>query len=101
MVLRSLQAQTVPFAARGPFTAQSFTADVMALQEAALHMIASSGPPKPLYTALVPTQLPRIMADPVAAELARAFDAILLGGAAISPGLLARAASAGLNIVRT
>ncbi len=101
VVLRSLQAQTVPFAARGPFTAQSFSADVMALQEAALHMIASSGPPGPLYTALVPTQLTRIMADPVAAELARSFDAILLGGAAISPSLLARAASAGLNIVRT
>lgn len=101
VVLRSLQAQTVPFAARGPFTAQSFSADVMALQEAALHMIASSGPPGPLYTALVPTQLTRIMADQVAAELARSFDAILLGGAAISPSLLARAASAGLNIVRT
>ncbi|WP_286955859.1 AMP-binding protein [Brevibacterium sp. UBA7493] len=101
VVLRSLQAQTVPFAVRGPFTAQSFSADVMALQEAALHMIASSGPPGPLYTALVPTQLTRIMADPVAAELARSFDAILLGGAAISPSLLARAASAGLNIVRT
>lgn len=50
---------------------------------------------------VVPTQLHRALASPaVTAELAR-FDAILVGGAALSPALRERAAGAGLRVVET
>lgn len=53
------------------------------------------------YLSLVPTQLHRALAEaPLVARLA-AFDTILLGGAAIDPALLARAAAAGLTVVTT
>jgi O-succinylbenzoic acid--CoA ligase len=51
------------------------------------------------YTALVPTQLRRYLeAEPEA--LAR-FDAVLVGGAATDPGLLARARAAGVQVRTT
>ena len=54
------------------------------------------------YTALVPTQLVRLLhAGPSALDALRAFDAVLLGGAAATPALLARAHDAGVNVVTT
>ncbi len=54
------------------------------------------------YTALVPTQLVRILADDAAALTAlTGFDAVLLGGAATPPSLLARARAAGVRVVTT
>jgi acyl-CoA synthetase (AMP-forming)/AMP-acid ligase II len=50
------------------------------------------------YVSLVPTQLRRLLDD--GAPLA-AFDAILLGGAAPPPGLLAEARAAGARVVTT
>lgn len=52
------------------------------------------------YTALVPTQLARLL-DTGGPGLAAAaeFDAIVLGGAAFDPGLRARAEAAGVNAV--
>jgi O-succinylbenzoic acid--CoA ligase len=51
------------------------------------------------YTALVPTQLRRFLdAEP---DGLRAFDAILVGGAATDPALLARARDAGVAVVTT
>ncbi|UOY00987.1 o-succinylbenzoate--CoA ligase [Blastococcus sp. PRF04-17] len=51
------------------------------------------------YTALVPTQLRRHLdAEPAAL---RAFDAVLVGGAATDPVLLARAREAGVAVVTT
>jgi O-succinylbenzoic acid--CoA ligase len=51
------------------------------------------------YTSLVPTQLRRFLdAEP---DALRAFDAILVGGAATDPGLLARARDAGVAVVTT
>jgi O-succinylbenzoic acid--CoA ligase len=51
------------------------------------------------YTALVPTQLRRYLdAEPAAL---RAFDAVLVGGAATDPGLLARARDEGVAVVTT
>jgi len=50
------------------------------------------------YTSLVPTQLRRLLA--ARADLA-AFGAILLGGAASPPGLLAAARAAGARVVTT
>lgn len=55
-----------------------------------------------LRTALVPTQLARIVELGVAAtECLRAYDTILIGGAAAAHGLIARAASLGARIVTT
>ena len=51
------------------------------------------------YTSLVPTQLRRYLdAEP---DALRAFDAVLVGGAAADPGLLARARAAGVRVVTT
>jgi o-succinylbenzoate---CoA ligase len=51
------------------------------------------------YTALVPTQLRRYLdAEPAAL---RAFDAVLVGGAATDAGLLAGARDAGVSVVTT
>jgi O-succinylbenzoic acid--CoA ligase len=54
------------------------------------------------YTALVPTQLARLLAGegPGLAALRR-FDAVLLGGAATPPALLGRASDAGVRVVTT
>jgi O-succinylbenzoic acid--CoA ligase len=63
---------------------------------AASPVLAASGPS---YTALVPTQLVRLLDDDGAGlEAARAFDAIVLGAAATSPKLRTRAAEAGVRI---
>jgi o-succinylbenzoate---CoA ligase len=51
------------------------------------------------YVSLVPTQLQRLLDGH--AEAMRAFDAVLLGGAAASPALLERAADAGVRLVTT
>ncbi|MGY1811722.1 o-succinylbenzoate--CoA ligase [Blastococcus sp. SYSU D00820] len=51
------------------------------------------------YTAMVPTQLRRWLdAEP---EALRGFDAVLVGGAATDPALLARARAAGVAVVTT
>ncbi|WP_432559662.1 AMP-binding protein [Granulicoccus sp. GXG6511] len=53
------------------------------------------------YLSLVPTQLVRALDRPdVLSRLAR-YDAILLGGAAADPGVLAHARAAGLTIITT
>ena len=53
------------------------------------------------YTALVPTQLGRLLADERAATALAGFDAVLIGGAASPPALLARARDAGVRAVTT
>lgn len=53
------------------------------------------------YTSLVPTQLARLVEDPLGLEALRRFDAILVGGAATPPALLDRARSEGARIVTT
>ncbi len=55
----------------------------------------------PTYTALVPTQLSRALADPVLTNALTRFDAVLLGGAAADPSLLERASTAGIRVVTT
>ena len=53
------------------------------------------------YTSLVPTQLHRVLAEGPGRGLdaLRRFDAVLVGGAATSPALLAEAAGAGVAVV--
>ncbi len=53
------------------------------------------------YTSLVPTQLARLLDDPAGAECLRAFDAVLVGGAALPRRLRDRADAAGVVVVAT
>ncbi len=55
----------------------------------------------PRYTSLVPTQLVRLLDHPGGSESLGAFDAVLVGGAAISPRLRLRAERAGVRVVAT
>ncbi|GAA1334371.1 o-succinylbenzoate--CoA ligase [Saccharothrix algeriensis] len=58
--------------------------------------------PGPRYTALVPTQLARLVAtEGPGLAAVREFDAVLVGGAAAPPSLLARARAAGVRVVTT
>ena len=55
-----------------------------------------------LRTALVPTQLARIVElGPAAGDCLSAYDSILIGGAAAAPGLIAHARALGANITTT
>jgi o-succinylbenzoate---CoA ligase len=56
-------------------------------------------PPGRRYTSLVPTQLRRYLA--AEADALRAFDAVLVGGAATDPALLERAQAADVRVVTT
>jgi O-succinylbenzoic acid--CoA ligase len=53
------------------------------------------------YAALVPTQLHRLLAAAGGAEVLGVFDAVLLGGAAAPPELVATARDRGVRIVTT
>ena len=55
------------------------------------------------YLSLVPGQLAKVLDsdDPAPAAALADLDAVLLGGAAAAPDLLARAAAAGIRVVRT
>ncbi|MFT4166079.1 MAG: AMP-binding protein [Microlunatus sp.] len=55
----------------------------------------------PYYTALVPTQLSRALADPALTRALTRFDTVLLGGATADPSLLERASAAGIRLVTT
>ncbi len=55
-----------------------------------------------LRTALVPTQLARIVEmGPAASDCLNSYDSILIGGAAAAHGLIARATAMGANIITT
>ena len=56
---------------------------------------------EPRYTALVPTQLHRVLESDDAVSALMAFDAVLLGGAAPPPRLVERAHSAGIPLVQS
>jgi o-succinylbenzoate---CoA ligase len=53
------------------------------------------------YTALVPTQLARLVDDPVGLEALRSFDGVLVGGAATPAGLVERARTLGVVLSLT
>ena len=53
------------------------------------------------YTALVPTQLSRLMDDPAGAAALRDFDGVLVGGAATPPALVERARGLGVALSLT
>ncbi|SEG89910.1 O-succinylbenzoic acid--CoA ligase [Saccharopolyspora kobensis] len=94
VLVRALLAGTRPSAVdtAGGFRPDSFAA-------AAQHVLAAHGPH---YTALVPTQLSRLLSaggDGLASL--RKFDAVLLGGAATPPALLDRALADGVRATTT
>jgi len=88
MVLaRSLVSESAVAATSGQFRAASFAA------------AADRLPPGRRYTALVPTQLHRLLeTDPASVA---GFDAVLVGGAALVPGLRDRALAAGVRVVES
>ena len=90
VLVRALLSGTTPTV----MTGDGFRADAFA--EAA-SLLTSDGP---RYTALVPTQLVRLLDDGGAGlDAARSFDAIIIGAAATSHVLRERAAEAGVRIV--
>ena len=87
VLVRSLLAGTTPVVLPpGPFEAAAFA-------EATARLTGARR-----YVSLVPTQLRRLLADPGAV---RAYDAVLLGGAAAPAALLDRARAAGVRVVTT
>ncbi|WP_125612970.1 o-succinylbenzoate--CoA ligase [Specibacter cremeus] len=93
VLVRSLFAGTRPWVMdlSGGFTAEAFTAAARELTD------------RIRYTSLVPTQLTRLLDDPAPETLAvlRRFNAILLGGAPASAGLLETARGLGVRVVTT
>jgi len=88
VLVRSLLAETAPVTMPGPFTAEAFAAATASM---------GSGP---RYTALVPTQLRRVLdAGGAAVDALASFDAIVLGGAAAPAALRRRADAAGVRVV--
>lgn len=53
------------------------------------------------YVSLVPTQLHRMLQDPAERDALKAFDAVLVGGAAVPADVRARAADVGVPVVAT
>lgn len=53
------------------------------------------------YVSLVPTQVLRLLEDPVGRDALAGFTAVLVGGTAVSPTLRAAARDAGVHIVAT
>ncbi|MCE1179804.1 MAG: o-succinylbenzoate--CoA ligase [Micrococcales bacterium] len=53
------------------------------------------------YVSLVPTQLTRLLDDPAGTTALRAFHSVLVGGAAVSPRMLSRAAAEGVHVLTT
>ncbi|MGZ4494582.1 MAG: o-succinylbenzoate--CoA ligase [Nocardioides sp.] len=71
------------------------------VQDADLAVAAARMTGERRYVSLVPTQLTRLLADPVQTSALRSFDTVLVGGARMEPRLRARAAEAGVRVVAT
>ncbi|GGM03945.1 o-succinylbenzoate--CoA ligase [Nakamurella endophytica] len=82
-------AQPVVLDTAAPFTARAFLAAVG-------RMPAGRG-----FVSLVPTQLRRVLADGEATAALAGFAAVLVGGAATPPALVAAARAAGVAVVTT
>ena len=92
VLVRSLVAGTTPVCMdlAGGFTIASFA-----------HATAQIRTPARAYTALVPTQLVRLLASADGCQALGRFTAVLLGGAAAPASLLTRARSFGVQVVTT
>ena len=97
ILTRSLEAGTEPVVVD---TSTGFSPTALA------EALSSARPPtgaaaSRLYVSLVPTQLVRVLQNPQARRALAGADAVLLGGAAADPALLARARGAGVTVVTT
>jgi len=94
VIVRALAAGAEPIAIPpGPFRAEAFASAIRALPA-----------DRRRYSALVPTQLHRVLeavGDREVADAARSLDALLIGGGRLADVEAARAAEAGIRIVRT
>jgi o-succinylbenzoate---CoA ligase len=96
VLVRSLVAGTTPIALD---SRAGFSPKALAVATAELDEGSGDGP---RYTALVPTQLHRVLeGGDEAVEALATYDAVLVGGAASSPQLLDRAQAAGVAVVTT
>ena len=93
VLVRSVVAGTEP---RAVDTAAGFTVEAFAAATACLDEAVPRH-----YTALVPTQLVRLLDDPRGRDALQRYDAVLLGGAATPTTLLAAADAAGLRVLTT
>ena len=100
ILIRSLLAGTAPVVV-DTSTGFSPTALADALRSARSVTGPTAGSTTRLYVSLVPTQLVRVLRDPTAGRALAEADAVLLGGAAADPSLLARARRAGITVVTT
>ena len=92
VLVRSLVAGTSPVAMdlQGGFTAAAFARATAEIASATV-----------VYTALVPTQLVRLLASDDGRQALLRYAAVLVGGAATPPGVLAEARDAGVRVVTT
>jgi O-succinylbenzoic acid--CoA ligase len=95
VLVRSLAAELTPGVVD---MSEGFTADAFVTAVADLDISAAE---RPHYTALVPTQLRRLLDDGAAVEALWQLDAVLVGGAAAPPSLLSDAIDAGVTVVTT
>jgi len=94
VLVRSLVAGTTPgvLDLSHGFTTEGFVAATRELVDRT---------PGRVYTAVVPTQLTRLLGEPAGRAGLAAYDGVLVGGAATSAEALRTAASAGVRLVRT
>jgi len=92
VLVRSLVARTTPVSMdlAGGFTTAAFARATAQIDSAVM-----------AYTALVPTQLVRLLADAQGRQALTRYAAVLLGGAAAPASLLAGARAAGVAVVTT
>ena len=94
VLVRSIVAGTTP---QIQHIEDGFRVEDFILATAALHATATVGR---RYTALVPTQLARLLGGG-ATEALTTYDGVLIGASATPPALLARARNHGINVVTT
>ncbi len=99
VLVRSLVAGNLPVLMPGRFTPEAFCTATAELTGAGAGAAAAGGR---FYTALVPTQVQRLLdAGPEAIGALRSYHSVLVGGGPCSDGLLDRAAAAGVRLVTT
>jgi O-succinylbenzoic acid--CoA ligase len=102
VLVRSLVAGTAPVPVAGAFTVEAFRAATARLAESDARQGTDSDVGMRRYTALVPTQLVRLLdAGPEAVASLASYDAVLVGGGASSTALLRRARAAGVSVLTT
>ncbi len=97
VLVRALVSGREPAILSGSFSAHAFVAAASSMAS------ARGGQRMPTYTSLVPAQLQTLL-DAPGTDARRAlagFEAVLIGGQALAPALAARAADAGVRVVRT